>query len=263
MTDTGLETTGIYLASGVDEYGTEAQLDAALDGFVSKYLDVPERERKLSVQYVKLSYVVDRLQETPYLRAVGPRGNGKSRFAFAVGLSCRRPFMVLDPSPASLFRITDAYKPTLVIDEANFNSGSDDFQTLMCILNAGYQRVARVPRMEKGADGNFVVKLYDPFGCKIIAGLKLTASAAFESRAVRVSLQKTQRKDIPFRLSMRMLREAEELRNKLTLWRLRNLNCDWETLLDAAEAELKAHAIEPRYIQIGIPLYALAAQRAE
>jgi len=54
-----------------------------------------------------------------------------------------------------------------------------------------------------------------------------------------------------------MLNDFATLRAKLYLWRLRNWKRDYEQLLDAAEAELKQYAIEPRFVQIAIPLYGL------
>ncbi|MGH9755242.1 MAG: hypothetical protein ACREA2_20890 [Blastocatellia bacterium] len=250
---------GLFLPDRLVEYGDDATLDAEIDACIKRYSDVPERERGLSARYARLTYIADNLNEISYLRATGERGSGKSRYISTIGMLCLRPVLVTSPSAASLFRMMDAYAPTLTIDECNMASDSEDTQTLVQILNSGFQRVASVPRVEKGADGQQTIRMFSPFGPKLIGGLKLSESEAFESRCVAVKLQKTARKDIPFRMTARMLDDFADLRAKLYLWRLRNLGRDIEAALDQAEAELKNYRIEPRYIQIAIPIYGMIA----
>jgi hypothetical protein len=248
---------GLFLPEKLIEYGDEKTLDADIESCINRYSDVPERERRLSARYARLTYLVDRLQEISYLRATGGRGSGKSRYICTTGMLCLRPVLVTSPSAASLFRMMDAYQPTLTIDECNMASDSEDTQILIQILNSGFQRIASVPRVEKGADGQQTIRMFSPFGPKLIGGLKLSESEAFESRCVAVKLQKTGRKDIPFRMTARMLADFADIRAKLYLWRLRNLSRDIEEALDKAEAELKNYQIEPRFIQIAIPIYGM------
>lgn len=248
---------GLYLPERLIEYGDEATLDADIEACISRYSDVPLRELKLSAKYVRLSYIADKLNELSYLRATGERGSGKSRYISTVGMLCLRPIVVSSPSAASLFRMMDAYQPTLILDECNLAVGNEDTDMLIQILNSGFQRIAQIPRVEKSTDGQMTIKLFSPFGPKLIGGLKLSDSGAFESRCVQVELRKTLRKDIPFRLRGRMLEDFAELRAKLYLWRLRNWSRDYEQAFDDAERELKEYQIEPRFIQIAIPVYGL------
>jgi hypothetical protein len=125
-------------------------------------------------------------------------------------------------------------------------------------LLAGFQRVAKVYRTgEPDAEGKRKVEQYSAFGAKYLAGLKSSGSDALESRCFEVRLEKTKRTDITFRTSERMKRDCAEVASMLLLWRLRSLKKDFETLLDAAEADLKKYACDPRDIQIATPLYAL------
>jgi len=248
---------GLYLPERLIEYGDVATLDADIEACINRYSDVPVRERKLSARYARLSYLSDKLNEISYLRATGERGSGKSRYICTTGMLCLRPVLVTSPSAASLYRMMDAYQPTLTIDECNLAVGNDDTQTMIQILNSGFQRITFVSRCEKGPDGQQTVRMFSPFGPKLIGGLKLSDSEAFESRCVSVKLQKTSRRDIPFRMTDRMLRDFAELRAKLYLWRLRNLGNDLEEALDKAELELKGYKIEPRFVQIAIPIYGM------
>ncbi|MCI0389108.1 MAG: DNA polymerase [Acidobacteria bacterium] len=248
---------GLFLPASLIEYGDVATLDAEIEACVYRYSDVPDRERKLSSRYARLTYIADKLNEISYLRATGDRGSGKSRYICTSGMICLRPILVTSPSAASLYRMMDAYHPTLTIDECNLAVGNDDTQTMIQVLNSGFQRITTVSRCEKGDDGQQTVRMFSPFGPKLIGGLKLSDSEAFESRCVSVKLIKTARKDIPFRMTDRMLRDFAELRAKLYLWRLRSLGWDMEAALDKAEQELKNYQIEPRFIQIAIPIYGM------
>ncbi len=249
---------GMFMPSGVEEYNSEKDLDREIEEYLHRYIDLPPRELKMTAKYIRLTYMCDKLQELSYLRATGERGNGKSRFIMATGLACYRPVILVNISAAVLYRMVDQYQPTLIIDEANSAQDSDDAVALLQVLNAGFQRGAKVMRCEQKASGSgYDIKTYDPFGAKIIASLKTGESQAFESRCIRVVMERTHRRDIKLRLSPAMLAAAESLRNKLTLWRLRNWQRDLEADLDRAEDELKAHRIDPRYVQIAVPLYAL------
>lgn len=251
---------GLSLPDRPIEYGSDHTLDAEIEACIRRYSDAPERELKLSAKYARLSYIADKLNEISYLRATGERGSGKSRFIGTLGMICLRPILVTSPSAASLYRMLDAYQPTLIIDECNFEQGSEDATALMQVLNCGFQRLTYVPRIDRGADGQMTLRMFSAFGPKLIGSLKLSDSAAFESRCVSVALRKTQRKDITFRLTEQMLRDFAELRAKLYMWRLKNWHRNYEEALDEAERELKNYQIEPRFIQIAIPLYGMLAE---
>ncbi len=257
LEDDFLAKGGLCLPERLVSYGNDAALDTEIETCIHRYSDVLEREQALSGKYVRLSYIADKLNEISYLRATGERGSGKSRYICTTGMLCLRPVLVTSPSAASLYRMMDAYAPTLIIDECNLAAHSEDTEAVMQILNSGFQRITSVPRIEKGADGQMTVRMFSPFGPKLIGGLKISDSPAFESRCIHVALKKTTRKDIPFRMTERMLSDFAALRAKLYLWRLRNMGRDYEQALDEAERELKQYEIEPRYIQIAIPLYGL------
>jgi len=250
---------GLFLPESLIEYGDDATLDADIEACINRYSDVPVRERMVSARYARLTYIADKLNEIPYLRAIGDRGSGKSRYICAIGMLCLRPVLVTSPSAASLFRMLDAYQPTLIIDECNFASGNEDTLALIQVLNSGFQRLTHISRCEKGEDGQMTIRMFSAFGPKLIGGLKLSDSEAFESRCVSLKLQKTTRKDISFRMTARMLSDFAELRAKLYLWRLRNLGRDMEEALDKAEEDLKKYQIEPRFVQISTPIYLFSA----
>ncbi|MBA3770709.1 MAG: hypothetical protein H0X08_09505, partial [Blastocatellia bacterium] len=220
-------------------------------------MDISDQDRAIASKYVFMSYRADDLFEIPYLRAVGDSGNGKTRLTQAVGLLCSRPIFTIGITPAVLFRINHSHKPTLIIDEFNVESKGDDTEAIIQVLNAGISRTNRVIRCS--SDGsNFAPEGFDPFGPKILAGLKGTDSQPFESRTYPIRMEQTKRNDITIQLTREMLKEATIVRNKLTLWKLRTQGDDLAERLLVAETELKAAGkIRSRYIQVSIPLYAL------
>jgi DNA polymerase I-like protein with 3'-5' exonuclease and polymerase domains len=248
---------GLFLASGVEEYYTEEQLDADILKFIEKYVDISEQNRAISSKYARMTYRIDALNEVPYLHATGNSGNGKSRFTQTVGLLCYRPMFTVGITAAALFRTVDAFHPTLIVDEFNLNASSEDTEAIIQVLNSGYQRLTRIIRCSS-KDSNFMPEGFDPFGAKILSGLKATDSQPFTSRTHPVKLEETKRNDIPLQLLPEMMSEARTIRNKLTLWRLRTFNQPLADRLKKAELELKERGgISKRLIQISVPLYAL------
>lgn len=248
---------GIYLADELEEYESEIDLLAEIESYVFRYIDLKPLQLKLTAIYILFTYVFDKFFELSYLNPIGDAGSGKSRFGFAACIASRRGLIAVNPSAASLFRIVDKYQPTLFIDEANFDIKSDDTSAIIQILNTGFQKIAKIPRQILTGDGNYQTQMFDAFCPKIIGALKKSASQAFNSRCIEIQMERTKRNDIPLRLSQKMLNDARHLRNKLTFWRLRNYNQDFEAKLDQAEIELRAKKLIPRSIQINIPLYAL------
>lgn len=248
---------GIRLAGKLVEYNTESELIADVEKYLSTYLDLKPLHLKLTALYILFTYIFDSVLELSYLNATGDAGSGKSRFGLAVTLASHRGLSLITPSAASLYRIVDKFKPTLFIDEFNSDTNSDDAAAIIQILNAGFQKTAQIPRQVATPDGKFKTEMFDAFCPKIIGSLKQSQSNAFNSRCIEIQMERTRRNDIPLRLSRKLLNMAGEVRDKLILWRLRNINRDFEAQLDQAEHELKESGIMPRSIQINIPLYAL------
>jgi len=250
---------GIQLAEELTEYGTEADLISDIEKYLSSYLDLKPLFLKLTALYILFTYIFDSnsILELSYLNATGDPGSGKSRFGLTVCFASHRGLSLITPSAASLYRIVDKFKPTLFLDEFNSDANSDDATAIIQILNAGFQQTAQIPRQIPTADGKYKTEMFDAFCPKIIGSLKQSASNAFNSRCIEIQMERTIRNDIPLRLSQKHLTAALNIRNKLTLWRMRNIQTDFDRKLDQAERELRESGIMPRSIQINIPLFAL------
>lgn len=234
------------------EYGTAGDLFAKIRAFVHKYVDLSDLFEELTAYYVLLTWIYDNFEELPYLRVRGDYGSGKTRFLLVVGSICYKPMFASGASTTSpLFRIIDAFRGTLVLDESDFRV-SDERTEIVKILNNGNSRGFPVLRTEVLKSKEFDPRAYTVFGPKIVATRGYFDDRALESRCLTEDLgQRALREDIPINLSPSYRREALELRNRLLLYRLRNFQPD------SVPSTLSDRKIEPRLRQIFAPFLSL------
>ncbi len=244
----------VLLPSGPADYGSEAELVAAIQRFVHSYTDLSPTFEKIASYYVLLSWIYDRFSELPYLRFRGDPGTGKTRSLLIIGSLCYKPIFASGASTVSpLFRILDAFRGTLIIDEADFRL-SDERAEVTKILNQGNAKGFPVLRSEvSGKRGEFNPRAYTVFGPKLVATRGAFDDRALESRFLTEEMgHAVLRDDIPISLSAAYKDEALQLRNQLLLFRFRRFG-------DTALTEdLVDRTIEPRLNQIFVPLLSLA-----
>ena len=232
------------------EYGTTADLINDIKTFIHKYLQVSPFFVEVASYYVPFTWLYDKFNELPYLRALGDYGSGKTRFLQTIGSICYKPMFVGGASSVSpIFRIISIFRGTLILDEADWKY-SDTTQEIIKILNQGFSKGYPVLRSESNGK-SFEIKDYDVFGPKIIATRKHWKDNALESRCLVERMEKRTRKDIPLNLTEDFWKEAKGLRNKLLMFRFNNYGraIDLEPEID--------QSVEPRLNQIIIPLLSI------
>jgi hypothetical protein len=244
-----IEHKVVLLPSGPEEYGSEVLLLREVKDFIHRHVDVSPLFERVAAHYVLFSWIYDAFNELPYLRVRGDYGSGKSRFLLTVGSLCYKPMLVSGASTVSpIFRIIDAFRGTLVIDESDFRE-SDEKAEIVKILNNGNARGFPVLRAEQNQQKEFDPRAYTVFGPKLIATRRAFKDQALESRCLTEDMgQGKLRRDIPLNLPPSFEEEALALRNKLLLFRFRNLGKP-----RALSGELP-ESIEPRLRQIFAPL---------
>lgn len=248
-----LVANGIVLfPSGVVEYGSESELVDDVRRFIHRYVDLSPLYEKVAAYYVIFSWVYDGFNELPYLRVRGDYGSGKTRFLLIVGSVCYKPIFASGASTVSpIFRLLDTFRGTLIVDEADFRL-SDERAEVVKILNNGNARGFPVLRSDVTRKGEFDPHAYAVFGPKLVATRGFFEDRALESRFLTEEMgQRRLRDDIPINLPPMCSAEATELRNKLLLFRFRNLGkrMPTEALVD--------RTIEPRLNQVFVPLMAI------
>jgi len=247
-----LSRSVVLLPSIYGEYESDAALLEDVQAFIHKRLDVSPSFERIAAQYVFLTWLHDRLNELPYLRARGDYGSGKTRFLQVIGSICYRPIFTAGASTTSpIFRMLDQIRGTLILDEADlrFSNAKSD---LVKILNTGYQKGIPLLRSEGRGDKGFEVKAYDVFGPKIVATRENFDDEALESRFLTEDMGQAKiRADIPIQLDDSFRDEALQIRNKLLMWRFRNFR------KHLVYGEKQIDGLHPRLQQIIGPLLAV------
>ena len=241
----------ILLASDAREYGTDEELLADVRAFIHRYCDVSDGFEEIAAHYVVFTWIYDLFNEVPYLRVRGDFGSGKSRFLLTAGSLCYKPIFASGASTVSpLFRILDAFRGTLVMDESDFRL-SDERAEVIKILNNGNAHGFPVLRSEATPTKEYNPRAFHVFGPKIIASRGHFADRALESRCITEEMgRRSPRPEIPLNLPPEFNEEALLLRNKLLLFRFRNRGKPRKLV------QPRDQTIEPRISQIFAPLIA-------
>jgi 5S rRNA maturation endonuclease (ribonuclease M5) len=252
-----VELGAVRLPSGVEEYGDTLTLLTEIEAHIYRYLDVSPNYLKFAAYYVLLSWLYDRFNTLPYLRALGDTGCGKSRFLDVIGGLCYKAISASGcVTPAPIYRMLRKWQGTLVLDEADMKN-SDEYNEVVTILNCGFERGRPVIRATK--DNPDKVQILPVYGPKVFATRRRFKDVALEARCLTEIMRETDRDDIPPVLGRKFFKEQQTLRNKLLLFRLRNyFNVDPE-----AASSLNLDGIEPRLRQISEAFTSLFANEPE
>jgi hypothetical protein len=244
----------VLLPSEPRAYGTEEELVSEIEGFIHRYVDLSPIFEKVATYYVLLSWLYDAFNELPYLRLRGDYGSGKTRALLTIGSLCYKGFFASGASTVSpLFHTLDAFRGTLIFDEADFRF-SDERAAIVKILNNGNVRGMPVLRTMMNRQREFNPQAFQVFGPKIVATRGRYDDKALESRFITEEMGARQlRTDIPINLPESFKDEARELRNKLLLYRFHRRH---EVKVDESLVDLR---LEPRLNQILLPLLSVVS----
>lgn len=204
--------------------------------------------------HVLLTWLYDAFNELPYLRLRGDYGSGKTRALLTIGSICYKGFFASGASTVSpIFHTIDAFKGTLIFDEADFRF-SDEKSEMVKILNNGNVRGMPVLRTMMYRQREFNPQAFQVYGPKIVATRGSYDDKGLESRFITEEMgSRKLRSDIPINLPDSFKEEARELRSKLLLYRFHRR---FDVKLDETLADPK---LEPRLNQILLPLLSVVA----
>jgi len=133
---------------------------------------------------IMASFFYDLFGVFPITTIFGPFESGKGRLLLCITYMGHRGLSEVDPSSASIYRSTEAWKPFIGIDE--FNRISSKIETL---LRSGYKKGSKVPRMEKNGKGTFILTFFETFS-KIVIAVNILPQPNIIQKGITISMRK-------------------------------------------------------------------------
>jgi len=162
------------------------EVRASLEKFVSFPWD--PRLYDVVACWILGTYFSEFFSTYPFLYAYGSQGSGKSRLIITAVYLSRHGFIVTDPSEASLYRMAEAFRPTLGIDESLLGKSA------WKIARTAFKQGMKVPRVEKTSKEEFLLALFETYMPIAFASTErpseLKGSEADEARALFIFMQR-------------------------------------------------------------------------
>lgn len=247
----------VLLPPEIGDFGDKGDLLAEIRAFIHRYVDVSPAFEDIASHYVLLTWVYDAFKELGALRLRGDYGTGKTRGLLAIGSLCNKPFFASGASTVSpIFHILDAFRGTLVLDEADFRF-SDATAELTKVLNNGTVDGLPVLRTMANRHRELNPQAFRVFGPKLIAMRSRFNDKALESRFITEETGgRSLRTDIPIHTPSSLSEEAAVLRSKLLAWRFASRR----TIEPRPDRALSG--VEPRINQTALALLSLIDDEA-
>lgn len=153
---------------------------------IRNFVICPEATAHATALWITMTWLMDAVKVSPLAVITAPEKRcGKSQLLTLIGKLACRPLTASNITPAALFRSIDAWKPTLLIDEAD--ASMNENEELRGLLNAGHTRdSAFVVRV---VGDNHEPKRFDVWGPKAIAGIGKLSDTLMD-RAITLELRR-------------------------------------------------------------------------
>jgi hypothetical protein len=158
--------------------------------FVRRFVVLSEHEANAIALWIAHTHALDAFEQSPYLAISSPEKQcGKSRLLDVLELVVARPWRVISPSEAVLFRKVDVKdgRPTLLLDETDALFSKDaNTEGLRALLNAGNRRGTKVPRC---VGPKLELRDFEIFCAKALAGIRELPDT-ISDRAIAIRLKR-------------------------------------------------------------------------
>lgn len=162
------------------------------------------------------TYLMETWRLWPRLLITSPTKQcGKSTLLEVIDAMAHRGFVASNASPAAIFRAIEAWKPTLLLDEAD--TWMKQNEELAGILNSGHtRRTARVIRVQE-VNGEHVPIVFSTWCPTAIAGIGSQRDTLM-SRSIIIGLRRKLPEDTVERMPVELHGDLLRLRRKLVRW---------------------------------------------
>lgn len=170
-----------------DRVAGDALFDEIM-ALINRHVILTQSQAVAVACWIIFSYGFERMRICPQLLINSPSKRcGKSTLLELIMCLVRRALPAANISSAAVFRSIDAWKPTLLIDEADTFLNSTGNEEITGILNSGHNRsLAYVVRTQE-VDGDHVPIRFSTFCPKVIAMIKAPADTIID-RSIVITL---------------------------------------------------------------------------
>ena len=191
-----------------------AALLSQLEGTVRRYVALTAEQAVLFALWTLFAHAHDAFEISPILAVTSPdKGCGKSTALALLSALVPKPITSANITPSAVFRVTDYFHPTLLLDEAD--TFLTDSEGLRGILNSGHMRTQAYVTRVIGED--YRVCMYSTWAPKAVALIgELPATLA--DRSVTLRMRRRAPHESIERLQLHRLGDMEDLRSMAARW---------------------------------------------
>jgi Protein of unknown function (DUF3631) len=184
----------------------------ATENFLARFVVLARPEALVAVVlWIAHTYAIEYADATPYLAVSSPeKQSGKTRLLECLSLLAHDcDGIAITPTASTIFRTLEAIpEGTLLLDEldAVFRDHSDKYEEVRAVINAGHRRGATVRRSVPGPKNTWVVKRFQVFGPKALAGIGKLPDTVTD-RSIPILMLKRKRTEPVEKFRQRTVRE--------------------------------------------------------
>jgi len=226
-----------------------------IEAFIGSFVILPPGALLPVALWVMATHTHESFDTFPYLALLSPAKRcGKTRLTEVLGLVVRSARQTVNISEAALFRLIEAFSPSLMLDEAEALAGKTDrAEAIRALLNAGNRRGATVPRC---VGKNHEVKEFRVYCPKLICGIG-ACPETIRDRSIVLNMQRKRPSDRVERFIFRSVKPAGEvLQAKLAAWAAEHKS-EFEELYSRMDGlrylgDRDAEAWEPLFVLLAV-----------
>lgn len=171
---------------------------------IQRFIILERHQAEAAALWICVCWFLDEIDCAPILLINAPeRACGKTQLLTVLARLAPRPAQASSISPSVLFRMLEAFKPTLFIDE--IETVLNDNEDLRGLINAGHTRDSAYVWRSVAKGDDFEPKRFTVWGMKAIAGINAVKLAeTVTSRSIVIELRRKKSDE-----SVQRLRHAE------------------------------------------------------
>lgn len=145
-----------------------ADLLDEINAVIERHIVCNAEVKTAATLWIAYSWCIEHVPFAPLAIITAPEMQcGKTQLLEVMGRLSRKPLMASGITPAAVFRVVDAQRPTLLIDEVDTFLKTNE--ELRGIVNCGHSRTS--PNIIRTVGDNHEPKAFNVFGAKVLCGI--------------------------------------------------------------------------------------------